>query len=150
MTMLTIDPFRDFDLLRREVDRAFEAISGTRRNAFLPGRASRVYPLVNVREDADTVLVEALAPGLDPETIEVSVMRNQLTISGEKAATNNGVAPEAFHRSERAVGRFVRTLTLPAEIDEAKVTAEYRQGVLLLTLPKAEHAKPRRITVAVS
>ena len=144
------DPFREFEELRREIDRAFEqagvGLFPRWRLAFLPGRAARLYPLVNLSDDGETVTVEALAPGVDPEKFEVTVVGSTLTIGGEKVGLGD-VPPERLHRSERAAGRFVRTLELPAEVDPAKVTAHYRNGVLLLTLPRAETVRPRRIAV---
>jgi HSP20 family protein len=143
------DPLREFDQLRREVDRAFSnlGIDARFRNAFLPGRAARAYPLVKMWGDADKVVVEALAPGVSPDTFEINILRNQLTVSGEKSRTPENIKPEQYHRSERAAARFVRTLALPSEVDDTRVTAEYRNGILRLTLPKVEAAKPKKITV---
>ena len=147
-----LNPFAEMDALRREIDRVFEGYGGRGqrpfRYAFLPGSAARAYPLMNVSEDAEAVYVEALAPGVDPETLDVSLERNVLTISGEKKSLR-GVNPDAYHRSERATGRFVRTLRLDSEVDDGKIGAEYANGLLLITLPKAETAKPRQITVTV-
>lgn len=150
--MLTFwEPFREFDVLRREIDRAFETVRGRgRRNAFLPGSNPRSYPLVNLSEDGDAVHVEALAPGIDPEKLQINVLRNQLTISGEKVANDESVDRESYHRSERSSGRFTRSFTLPAQVDPDRVTAEYQAGILRLTLPKAEEAKPRQIAVKVA
>jgi HSP20 family protein len=147
--MRFIDPFREFDQLRREIDRAFTNLGvDTRfRNAFLPGRAARAYPLINMWDDPDNVIIEALAPGVNPDTFEVHVLRNQVTISGEKTRAPEEIKPEQYHRSERAAAKFVRTLTLPSEVDDKRVIAEYRNGILRLTLPKAEAAKPKKIAV---
>lgn len=147
------DPWREMEALRREIDRAFEQV-GLRlpplfRTAFLPGRAAREYPLANVYEDKDTVYVEALAPGLDPASLNVSVVRHSVTISGEKKGIPDSVKSDSVHREERAAGRFTRTLELPTGIDENKVRAEYKHGLLFLTLPKAEVAKPKQIAVQV-
>lgn len=105
---------------------------------------------MNLHEDRDHVCVEPLAPGLDPNSLTLTVVHNTLMISGEKKSAPADIKPEAFHRQERASGKFVRTITLPVEIDESKVGAEYRNGLLLITLPKAEKAKPKQITVQVS
>lgn len=147
------DPFEDMETLRREIDKAFEDF-GFRtepfsRAAFLPARGPRRYPLINLHEDRDNLYVEALAPGVDPGSLNVTVVRNSLTLSGEKRHGPKEVKPEAYHRSERAAGRFVRTVELPVEVDENRVNAEYQNGLLLVTLPKAEKAKPKQISVKV-
>ena len=76
-------------------------------------------------------------------------MRNRLTLSGEKTRIQGDVKPEAFHRSERSSGKFVRTFDLPVEVDEGKIQAEYKNGLLVITLPKPEKAKPRQVNVKV-
>jgi HSP20 family protein len=157
MALRSWDPFRDLDVLRREVERAFEDFGGGfgwnrpfSRVAFLPQLSARAYPLLNLSEDRDNVYVEALAPGLDSESIEVTVVNDTLRIAGEKSPIRDAVKPEAFHRNERGAGRFVRTLSLPAAIDGDRVSAEYKDGLLRLTLPKHEQAKPRQIAVSVA
>ena len=148
------DPFGELDELRREIDRAFgdaglRPPGRRRRQAFLPGRAARQYPLVNIYDDGSSFYVEALAPGLDPEQLEVTALAKTLTIAGEKPGLT-GVSPERVHRSERAAGRFVRSVELPHEVDPDQVKAEYKNGLLLLTLPRAEAARPRRVTIQAS
>jgi HSP20 family protein len=143
------------DALRREVDRAFRDAGLARafrpigRFAFLPGSASRTYPLVNVREDTSCVYVDALAPGLDPKTLQIEVVENHLKIAGEKHGIEGEVKPEAFHRSERAEGHFTRVTSLPSPVEGDKASAEYREGILSITLPKTEAAKPRQVPVTV-
>jgi HSP20 family protein len=152
-TMADWHPWQTLDTLRREIDRVFNETGSRRepffRTAFLPGQAARRYPLINLYEDQDTVYVEALAPGVDPDTMELSVVGNTLSIAGEKHRVAGDVHPEAFHRSERATGKFVRQIELPVEVDEEKVQAEYTNGLLTVTLPKAAKAKPKQIAVQV-
>jgi HSP20 family protein len=155
-TMADWHPWQTLDTLRREIDRVFNE-TGSRsepffRTAFLPAQAARRYPLINLYEDKDTVYVEALAPGVDPDTLHLSVVGHTLSIAGEKRRVAGDVKPEAFHRSERATGKFVRHIELPVEVvdvDEGKVQAEYTNGLLTVTLPKAEKAKPKQIAVQV-
>ena len=151
--MAELNPWQTLEALRRELDRVFDE-AGTRnepffRTAFLPGRAARRYPLTNIYEDKDAIYLEALAPGVDPATLELSVVGNTLSIAGEKRRVAGDVKPEAFHRSERATGKFVRHLQLPVEVDEGKIRADYKDGLLIVTLPKAEKAKPKQIAVQV-
>jgi HSP20 family protein len=151
--MAAWSPWHTLETVRRELDRVFDA-SDTRpepafRPAFLPGRAARRYPLTNLYEDTDAVYLEALAPGVDPTTLALSVVGNTLRITGEKRRVAGEVQPEAFHRRERATGTFVRHIPLPVEVNEHIVHAEYKDGLLSITLPKAAKAKPTQITVQV-
>ena len=145
------NPLGDMENLRREIDRAFEefGLSGvpSQRAAFLPGIGPRRYPLINLLEDQDNVYVEALTPGVDPSSLNVTAMQNRLTIAGEKSRIAGDIKSEAFHRSERSSGKFVRTFDLPVEVNEERIQAEYKNGLLTITLPKAEKAKPRQVNV---
>src|SRR5574342_741422 len=128
--MAVWEPFAQMESLRREIDRALGEFWPDRwprvwRGAFLPGRAARQYPLVNLSEDEGHVYVEALAPGVDPKSLDLSVVQGRLTIMGEKPGLAQ-VSAEAYHRNERAAGRFTRTIDLPVEVDAAKVHADYR------------------------
>jgi HSP20 family protein len=142
------------EALHRDIERTFGTAGAANepfsRGAFLPGRAARRYPLINLSEDHDHVYVEALAPGLDVESLALAVIRNVLSISGEKRRTPDNIPPEAFHRNERAAGKFVRTIDLPVEVDAEQVTAAYQHGLLLVTLAKAAAAKPTQIPVTVT
>ena len=148
------NPFEDIASLHREIDRAFEGFGGgqspSRQVAFLPARGPREYPLINLLEDKDHLYVEALTPGVDPESLNLTVMNNRLTIAGEKTRIGSNVTAEAFHRSERAGGKFVRTIDLPMEVNDTAVQAEYKNGLLVITLAKAEKAKPKQINVKVA
>jgi len=151
--MAELHPWQTLESLRRELDRVFDE-TRTRnepffRTAFLPGTAARRYPLTNLYEDKDAMYLEALAPGVDPSTLHLSVVGNTLSITGEKRRVAGDVKPEAFHRSERATGKFVRHMQLPVEVDDNKVQADYNNGLLTVTLHKAEKAKPKQIAVQV-
>jgi HSP20 family protein len=161
--MATWNPWQQMERVRRDIDHAFEQAGWqtnghnghhghngrTFQTAFLPGHAARAYPLVNVNEDAQALYVTALAPGLDPAAVQVTVQDNRLTIAGEKQRLSTDIQPEALHRSERAAGTFVRTVTLPVEVEQEHVQADYKHGLLTVTLPKAEKAKPTQITVSL-
>ena len=145
----------EMDRLKREIDRAYEDFGVGQwrfpfsRISFLPARAARAYPLINLSEDDEALYAEAMAPGVDPETLNVSVQGAQLTITGEKRP-NADVKAEDYHRNERGAGKFIRTIELPAQIDADKVAADYKDGILHVTLPRAESAKPKQVTVNVA
>lgn len=153
MALRTWEPFREMEALRREVERAFDDYGTWRRPfsrySFLPALGARNYPLMNIGEDKDNVYVEGLAPGLNPESLEISVQQGQLRVAGEKSGITPEVKAEAYHRNERGAGRFVRTVKLPTDVNADKVKAQYKNGLLLITLPKAEEAKPKQIKVEV-
>ena len=146
--------WQTLETLRQEIDKVFNETDARRepvfRTAFLPGRAARRYPLINLYEDTEALYVEALAPGVEPETLNVSVVGSTLSIAGEKRRVAGDVQPEAFHRSERATGKFVRHIELPIAVDENNVQADYTHGLLTVTLPKTAQAKPKQIAVQVS
>jgi HSP20 family protein len=153
------NPFRELDTLHRELDRVFgDALprwkSPFSRMPLLPGlAATSAYPLMNAYDEDNALHVEALAPGIDPTSLKITVVNNQLTIGGEKVAqTTDGVdkKTDACYRCERAGGQFIRSMTLPTEVDADKVEASYKNGVLRITLPKAEAAKPKQIAVHVA
>lgn len=84
------------------------------------------------------------------EFLALAVIGKVLSISGEKRRTPDNIPPEAFHRNERAAGKFVRTVDLPVEVDADQVKAAYQHGLLMVTLAKAAAAKPKQITVTVT
>jgi HSP20 family protein len=144
------DSLSELERLRQEMDRVFQGAAGglPRGLSFLPGAGARQYPRVNLAEAGENYVLEALAPGVDPATLDVTVKGDTLTISGEKKAPE-GVKAEAFHRTERSAGRFARTVELPGEVDADKVKAAYVDGIIQVTLPKAEKTRPKRVEIAV-
>jgi HSP20 family protein len=104
------------------------------------------YPAVNIWESDNAVFAEAELPGLSQDQIEVYVTEgNQLTIQGERKEVER--PSDTWHRRERGFGKFNRTLTLPAEVDADKVEARLEHGILYITLPKNETARPRKVAV---
>jgi HSP20 family protein len=103
------------------------------------------FPLVNVFSDGEDFVLVAELPGVKKEDLDIQVRGDTLRIQGKKTVAYDDGA--SVHRRERAAGQFDRTLTLPAEVDAAKVAADYRDGVLTLRLPRAESAKPRSVTI---
>jgi len=129
---------------RREMDRLLGDVFAPASAAF-ERLAVGGYPSLNVWEEDDLLYAEAEVAGMKSEELDISVVGNQLTIKGSRTSA----APEGgtFHRRERSVGEFTRVVTLPVEIDAEKVEANLVDGVLTIKLPKAEAAKPRKVTV---
>lgn len=137
----TTNPFLEMLKVRREMDQLFSDLTG---GAVL-GNGSGVFPALNVREEGERFCVEAEIPGIKPEDIDIAVEGNTLTIRGERKP--DGMEDVSYHRRERKAGRFQKAITLPSEINAEAVGAECKDGVLRLVLPKAEQAKPKKITV---
>jgi len=133
--------------LRDEIDRLFEAplADFARSTQLLSGWT----PALDVYEDKDNILVKAELPGMKREEIELSLHDGSLSLSGERKGENKYEDAEVY-RSERFVGKFQRTVTLPSPVAADKVKAEYKDGILTVTLPKTEEAKPKHIDVSVS
>jgi HSP20 family protein len=136
------NPFSELNRMRSEM----ESLFGRLAESVPPGFGSGVFPLINVTEDNDLLYVRAELPGIKANEIEISATGNSLSIGGERK-----VVPESevasYHRREREAGVFRRTITLHTDIDSNRVEANYSNGILTVTLPKAELAKPKQITV---
>jgi HSP20 family protein len=139
------EPFRDLISLREAMDRLFE-------ESFIRPRAGWLAPLgaealvVDVYETDQDVVVKSSVPGVKPEDIDITITGDTLTIKGETKAKEK-VERANYIRQERRYGAFSRSLTLPTTIVAEKAKAEFENGVLTLTLPKAEEVKPKTIKV---
>lgn len=138
-------PAAALDQLRQEVSRLFEEPFGAfdASNDLFSGWA----PPLDLSEDADQLVVEVELPGVRKEDLEVSVHKGVLTISGERKSEQPTNGETGCYRRERFHGRFQRSITLPKPVETDAVKATYRDGVLTITLPKTEEARPRKITV---
>lgn len=133
--------------LRDEIDRLFETplAQFTHASKLLSGWT----PALDVFEDKDNLYVRAELPGMKKEEIDVSLHEGSLSISGERKGGDEFKDAEVY-RAERFVGRFQRTVTLPTAVAADKIKAQYKDGVLTVTLPKAEEAKPKHIDVQIN
>jgi len=133
--------------LRDELDRLFgEPLTELARTSGLLGVWS---PAMDVREDKDNFVVTVELPGMKKEDVEVSLHDGNLSISGERKSEEKVETTEVY-RSERFFGRFQRTVILPAPVAADKINAQDKDGVVTVTLPKAEEAKPKQIDVQVN
>jgi HSP20 family protein len=139
------DPFGDLDWFQRQVE---QTLGGRAWPSSIRAAGRGAFPPINMGTRADAVEIYAFAPGLDPSRIEVSVDRGLLTIAGERAPE---LPPENdkvnVYAAERFSGPFRRVVSLPDDADASRVEAKYRDGVLRISVPKRESAKPRRVEV---
>ena len=132
--------------LRDEIDRLFEVPLAdlARTSQILSGWT----PALDMYEDKDNVYVRVELPGMKKEEIDISLHDGSLSISGERKSEEKVTEAEVY-RAERFFGRFQRTITLPTPVAVGQVKAQYKEGILTVTLPKAEEAKPKHIDVTV-
>jgi HSP20 family protein len=150
MAIVRWQPFRNLLATEREFDRIFrEAFSPlvSEREAELSTRAWA--PAVDIFETENNIVLKAELPGVEPKDVEVRVEDNTLYLKGERKFEKE-TKEENYHRIERSYGSFARSFALPNSIDAEKVAAEYKDGLLTLTLPKREEAKPKTIKINVS
>lgn len=138
-------PFSDLERMRQEMQRLTE---GLNRGLFWE-RTAGVFPLVNLTEDVDQFYLRAELPGVHVTDLDISVTGDTVTITGERKIAEEG-EDATYHRREREAGRFSRTVTIPDLVDTSKIEAQCKNGVLTITLPKAEESKPRQIAVKAS
>ncbi len=136
--------WEDFQRLQREMDALFRPATGL---ASIRAVARGSFPTVNIGSTPDAVHVYAFAPGLNRDTLDLSIQRNLLTITGERKLEAPGQDKGIYHLRERFTGSFTRTISLPEDVDPEKVSAVYRDGVLVISVGKQESFKPRQIQI---
>ena len=145
MTITRYDPFRDLRNLQEEVNRLF---TGTQTRGFDDEGIARGAwsPSVDIYENKDQLVLEAELPGMKREEFDLSIENNVITLRGERQFEKRDEA-DNYHRVERAYGSFTRSFTLPNTVTGEGASADYRNGVLRVTLPKREETKARRIEI---
>jgi HSP20 family protein len=148
MAIVRWEPFRDLQAVQDRLNRVFdEAFRGTPRgNDDEWALGGSWAPSVDIFEHEGNLVLKAELPGVDPKDVDVRVENNVLTLRGERKFETE-VKKEKYHRVERAYGTFSRSFTLPNVVDTEKIKAEYKDGVLQVTLPQREEAKPKQIQV---
>lgn len=149
MSLVRWDPFRELEDVSDRLNRMF----GRSATGQGDGREAMMLadwtPTVDVRENESEYLIKADLPHVKKDDVKVTVQEGILSIQGERKREEEKKG-EKIHRVERAYGRFVRTFSLPDYVDESKVSADFKDGVLIVHLPKSEKAKPKAIEVKVS
>lgn len=147
MAIVRWEPVRDLLTLQERMNRMFdESFRGRDDEDWALGGSWA--PAVDIYEKDGNIVLKAELPGVDPKDVDVRVENNLLTLRGERKFDNE-VKRDNYHRVERAYGAFSRSFTLPNVVDTGNIKAEYRDGVLHMTLPKREEAKPRQIQINV-
>jgi len=137
------DPFRELLSLRDEFDRIFKEYF-----ALPEKREEGWFPSLDMKEDAENIIVNVEIPGMKKEDIKVTLRGDQLIITGERKFEKEK-KDETYHRIERSYGKFQRIITIPVEVDQSKIKATYENGVLSITLPKTEKEKPKEIEISL-
>jgi len=138
------EPMRDMVTLRDAMDRLFD--EAFTRPWFSDGGSGMGMPAVDLYQTDDDVIVKVAVPGMKPEDVQISVTGDTLTVKGEIRQENDS-KEKAYHIREQRWGSFERTITLPTAVRSDKAQAEFENGILNVTLPKAEDVKPKTITV---
>jgi HSP20 family protein len=149
MQMTKWDPFKDLLTLQDRMNRLFDdSMRGVRQTD--EGLAGAVWsPAVDIYETDNEVVLKAEVPGVNQKDIDIQVENNTLTLLGERKIDKETVR-ENYHRIERSYGSFVRSFTLPGTVDQEKIRADYKDGVLKIEMPKREETKPKQIKVALT
>ena len=136
------DMFGEFNRLQRQIDEAFRGLG----SASDIRATSRAFPAINVGATDDAIEIIALAPGVDPKKVDITIERGILTIAGERSQEKRGER-ETVYADERFTGPFRRVVSLPEDIDPDRVEARYVDGCLRVTIKKLEASRPRSITI---
>jgi HSP20 family protein len=144
-TMERWDPFRGVGEIQNEMNRLFDSWSGRPTSA----AGERMWlPAIDVHETKDDFVLTLDIPGVSQKDVHISITGDLLTVKGERRFEREAEDPgSTYHRVERLYGKFERSVQLPTMVQTAKVKANYRDGVLTVTLPKAEEVKPREVKI---
>ena len=150
MSIVRWEPFRNLITVQDRMNRIFEeAFRGAREVDEDWALGGTWAPPVDIYEHDGNLVLKAELPGIDSKDVDVRVENNVLTLRGERKFDSE-VKREQYHRVERAYGTFSRSFTLPSVVDTGKIKAEFKDGVLRVTLPQREEAKPKQIQIAVT
>jgi HSP20 family protein len=146
MNLVRWNPLREVATLHNSLNRYFDGdlFPSLWHDDKVP--VSTWHPVVDVYEEEESYVVKAELPGMDRKDIEVDIKDGVLTLTGQRSAENE-VKEGKFFRKERAYGKFYRAFNLPDNLNEHEIKAEFKDGLLTITLPKPEEKKPRQITV---
>lgn len=140
--LLRYGPFKEVEMIEKEINKLFDDFFKTFHSGY-------EYPLIDIVDSKDNLVIYAEIPGMNKDDVKVKIHNDVLTISGERKEPELPDRANCLIR-EREFGKFMRSVRLPYPIDINKVSAEYKDGILKITLPKKEEAKPKEIQISVS
>ena len=146
MTVTRWDPFRDLSILQERMNRAFEDTAGRGWKTDEPSATTSWSPAVDIYETENEIMVQAELPGVDRKDIALHLENNVLTLKGERRFEKE-TNKDNYHRIERAYGGFSRAFSIPAVVDDDKIRADYKDGILKIALPKKEQVKAKQIKI---
>jgi HSP20 family protein len=149
MSMVRFEPFRELAQMQDRINRIFGDAYTRRYDDDVMQRGDWAPPVDIFENDNQEIVLRAELPGVSKEDIDIRVENNTLTLRGERKRASE-IRNEQYHRVERAYGAFSRTFSLPSRIDTEKVKADFKDGLLTITLPIRDEAKPKQIEVAVN
>ena len=135
------DPVRE---IHREMSRLFKSLEPLQN-----WRIARHFPAINIYDDGDRFILTVPVPGMAPEEIDLSITGETLTLRGERKRPEQ-IHEESYRRQECTTGRWTRSITLPDRVESSQITASCALGILTVSVPKAESARPRQITVSAA
>jgi HSP20 family protein len=146
MAITRWDPFRDLSILQERMNRVFEdaAVRGWKDHE--PSATTSWSPAVDIYETDSEIMVQAELPGVDRKDIALQLENNVLTLKGDRRFEKE-TNQDNYHRIERSYGGFSRVFTIPTIVDEDKIRADYRDGILKIALPKKEQVKVKQIKI---
>ena len=142
MAIVRCRPTRDIFAVQDDMNRMLDSFFGEIRG----DDGAMLAPPVDVSENNDNFVVTAELPGLKKDEIKITIQNNVLTITGSKKKDSES-REDLIHRVERSFGSFCRTVSFPAAVDQAKIDADFKDGILTISVPKVEEARPKEITI---
>jgi len=148
MTIVRWDPFRNMTTLQDRINRVFDEAANRSKDYDDEVSKCDWRPIVDIYDSEKAIIINAELPGVTKDNITLDVKENILTIKGERKSDEE-VKKENYYRMERCYGTFERSFTLPSTADPAKITANFKDGILRITIPKPEEKRPKQISINV-
>ena len=148
MTIVRWDPFRNMSTLQDRINRIFDETASRSQDYDVEVSQCDWRPVVDIYDTEKSIVINAELPGVTKDTITLDVKENILILKGERKSEEE-VNKENYFRMERCFGTFERAFTLPSTVDPAKITANFKDGILKIEIPKPEEKKPKQITINV-